>query len=119
MLTEGRSIASRAKRVALIGLLALASHAFLPYVHVLMTGCTGMTCTGGEHQQSSNHSPDCAVCSAIAHAGARAVEAPAAAAALLAPLAPHAPASAPFASPPTVECDVACARAPPASRPSA
>jgi hypothetical protein len=54
------------------------------------------------------------VCSAIAHTGARAVDAPAAVAGLLAPVAPHAAAPTLFAPVPTVERDVACARAPPA-----
>lgn len=114
MLTGPRSILPSAKRAALIGLLALASYALLPYVHALMNGCGQVTCSGGE-QESASHSPDCAVCNAIAHAGARAVDAPAAVAGLLAPVAPHAPAPPMFAHTPTVERDVACARAPPAA----
>ena len=115
MLTGARSITASAKRVALIGLLALASHALLPYVHVLIRGCGAVTCSGGERESSASHSPDCAVCSAIAHAGARAVDAPVAVAGLQVPVEPHAPAPTLFALVPTVERDVACARAPPVS----
>jgi hypothetical protein len=114
MLTGTRSILASAKRVALIGLLALAMHALLPYVHVLTSGCGARTCSGGEPEQAPSHSPDCAVCSAIAHAGARAVDAPAVVAELLTPLAAEAAAEIVLAHPRPVARSAAPARAPPA-----
>jgi hypothetical protein len=116
MLPEARSIAKSAKRVALIGLLALASHAVLPYVHFLTSrGCGGAGCGPGEQERAPSHSADCAVCGAIAHAGGRAVDAPAAVAELCAPLAREAAAQVVLAHPPAVARATASARAPPAS----
>ena len=116
MPAEARSIAQGAKRVALIGLLALASHAFLPYVHALTSrGCDAAGCRPGGQEQAPSHSPDCAVCGAIAHAGARALDAPAAVAELFTPLAREAAAQVALAHPQALARAVASARAPPAS----
>lgn len=105
-----------AKRLALIALLALATHAFLPYLHALASGCGshGASCSS-ESQAPASHSSDCAVCGAIAQAGARAIDAPAALAALVESRSVFAPAPESLAAVPKVERDVACARAPPVS----
>jgi hypothetical protein len=114
-----RSILSSAKRVALVGLLALASHALLPYLHVLTTACDPNEASCSSDGRAPSHSSDCPVCGAIAHAGARAVDAPSALAIVSAPLVTHAAALELVAVAPKVELDPACARAPPASRRSA
>jgi hypothetical protein len=107
------------QRAALIGLFALASYAFLPYLHALSSACGPDDSSCSAEQRAPSHSADCPVCGAIAHAGARAVDAPTALAIVSAPLAPHAAVPELLALAPTLESDVACARAPPASRRSA
>jgi hypothetical protein len=116
---QARSILTSAKRVALVGLLALASHALLPYLHVLTSSCGPSEASCSSEGQAPSHSSDCAVCGAIAHGGARAVDAPAALAVVSAPLALHAAALELSSLPPSVELDPACARGPPASPRSA
>ncbi len=59
-----------AKRLALIALLALASHAFLPYLHSLSSDCDPHQTVCGADDPGPSHSPECPVCSAIAHGGA-------------------------------------------------
>jgi hypothetical protein len=55
------------------------------------------------------------VCSALAHGGARYLDAPAAVSIASAPIAAVSPVSVPEAFAPSVASDTACARAPPAS----
>ena len=108
------------QRAALIGLFALASYALLPYLHALSNACgpDGSSCSSSD-ERAPSHSPDCPVCGAIAHSGARAADAPSALAVVSAPLAPRGAAIELVAAAPAVALDVACARAPPASRRSA
>lgn len=113
MSSQAWSLLSRVRRAALAGLLALASHALLPYVHALTSGCGGGTGCSSESSTPS-HSADCAVCGALAHAGARAVDAPSALALGPAPRAHDAAAFVPPALAASVSLDAACARAPPA-----
>ena len=105
------------KRFVLAALLALASHALLPYLHALAAGCdTHAVACGAEGSQAPSHSPDCPVCGAIAQAGARTLDAPSA---LAAPEATQSLRAAPpesLVAAPHVELDVARARAPPAPR---
>jgi hypothetical protein len=119
MARGARSIVARVQRIALLGLLALASHALLPYLHVLTSACGPNETSCSSEGQAPSHSPDCPVCGAIAHAGARAVDAPSALASAAAPIALHAAPPEVFALAPAAELDAACARAPPASRRSA
>jgi len=116
---QARAIFTSAQRVALVGLFALASHALLPYLHSLTSRCDPNEASCSSAGQAPSHSSDCAVCGAIAHGGARAVDTPAALASVSAPLALHAAALELFSVAPSVELDPACARAPPASRRSA
>jgi hypothetical protein len=113
------SVRSRATRFALIGLFALASHALLPFVHALASGC-GQSATGCSSDERASHSEDCPVCGALAHSGARAASAaPSAPAPSAAPRAPELAAVAPLAQPPRIERDPLGARAPPPSHPTA
>jgi hypothetical protein len=94
------------RRLALVALLALAAQSLLPYLHANASGEAG----------AANHSAaDCSVCSALAHGGARAVDAPVAVSFAPAPvaLASLCPAPVPLAA--SADADRACARAPPAS----
>jgi len=110
------------KRTALAAALALATHALLPYLHVHPNPCSPGQCASearaGQPASSgagSSSSPDdCPVCSALAHGGARAINAQA----------PHlldlvelwlanSPPAAEILAP-TSDVEVACARAPPA-----
>jgi hypothetical protein len=110
------SVRSRATRLALVGLLALASHALLPFVHALASGC-GQTATGCSSDERPSHSADCPVCGALAHSGARAASsAPSAPALSAAPPAPERAAAAPLPVPARADRAVPGARAPPASR---
>ncbi|HXZ86094.1 MAG TPA: hypothetical protein VEI82_11450 [Myxococcota bacterium] len=119
MRREARKAVDSLQRAALLALLALASHLLLPYVHVLSSACSRDAASCSSEQTAPTHSQACSVCGALAHSGARALDAPLAAAA--APLevaalaAPHAPA--PLA--PAAERDVAPARGPPVSSPAA
>jgi hypothetical protein len=111
-----RTLPRIGQRAALTALLALASYLLVPYVHVLTNACAGDTAScSSERPQAPTHSPDCGVCGAIAHAGARAADVPVAVAAVAAPLAAFAPppAHAPFAL--DRARGVASARGPPAS----
>jgi hypothetical protein len=104
-----------AKRFALIALLALASHAFLPYVHALASGCDAHSaaCSSQDQAPRSSHSPDCAVCGAIAQAGARAIDAPSALAIVSDPQSLSIAVPGSLAAAPNAELDVTCARGPP------
>src|SRR5262245_38145251 len=94
------------RRFALVALLALAAQALVPYLHANASA---------EASGRATHSADCAVCSALAHGGARAFHAPAAIHVSTAPVAlvGLAPAPLPFVA--LLDADTACARAPPAS----
>jgi hypothetical protein len=118
-MSRARSILTSAKRIALVGLLAIASHALLPYLHSLTSDCGASETSCSSDGQAPSHSADCPVCSAIAHGGARAVDAPSAVAAVSAPHGLQAETFVSFAAVPKAERDAACARAPPASRLSA
>jgi len=123
-------LSARLQRTALVAVFALASHALLPYLHALETGCdprhavcasadqAGQTAPT-EGGQGSSHPDDCPVCSALAHGGARAIDTSIA-------LPVDGPDLSIGHTPPTsvvvvpvADIDVACARAPPASFPSA
>ena len=106
MTRRARTVRTRVTRLALVGLFALASHAFLPYLH------------GGTEARAS-HSADCRVCSALAHSGARAASAPSAPVVTDAPLGPAAAVLVTLLSPPSLELVEAPARAPPAALPIA
>jgi len=107
---------TRFARVALVGLLALASHALLPYLHALASSCDQQaSCSSEGREPAPSHSSDCPVCSALFHAGSRAADAPQAIAVVSAPVAYDTVALVSIAHPRPVELDCACARAPPAS----
>jgi hypothetical protein len=113
------SVRSRATRCALIGLFALASHALLPFVHALASGC-GQSATGCSTDERASHSPDCPVCGALAHSGARtASAAPSAPDAAALSAAPQLSPAAPLAELPRIQRDALGARAPPLSHPTA
>jgi hypothetical protein len=115
-----RSILTSAKRIALMaGLLALASHALLPYLHSLSSNCGANESSCSSDGRAPSHSSDCQVCSAIAHGGARAIDAPSSVAAVSAPQRLEVAALVSLAGAPRVELAAASARAPPASRLSA
>ncbi|HTO55088.1 MAG TPA: hypothetical protein VMR50_17020 [Myxococcota bacterium] len=117
-------IRARLQTATLIAVFALLSHALLPYLHALEPGCEPANhthlCAAPDHGQSapaheggSNHSDECPVCSALAHGGARAVDAPIALplASVEVQLSALPPVS--LAAAPSRDLDVACARAPP------
>ena len=85
------------RRITLVALLTLAAQALLPYLH------------------ANALETDCTVCVALAHGGARAVDAPAPLAPEPVPVAVAPAAPAPSVSAPSVDRDTAGARAPPAS----
>jgi hypothetical protein len=119
-------ISARLQRAALIAVFALVSHALLPYLHALDGACghAHQVCATEQHAghtapsdggQAPEHSADCPVCSALAHGGARAIDAPVALPALTTTLwiASVPPTSVLVAS--STDLDVARARAPPVS----
>jgi len=101
------------QRAALVALFALASFAVLPYLHVLSSNC-GASVSCSSDQPAPTHSPDCGVCGSLAHAGARAVDAPAALAAIALPLARVSTLHAPMPTLASRERETAQARGPPA-----
>ncbi len=122
-------LSARLKRTALVAVFALATHALLPYLHAHANSCDrGRAACASERAgepasseggQSSSHPDACAVCSALAHGGARAIDAPSGLPVHFTELwlASAPPAAEVLA--PCAEVDVACARAPPASPRSA
>jgi len=63
------------KRAALLALLAIVAQTALPYLHAIEVGCsshqTWPTDDAGHSAQTPAHPDDCAICSALAHSGAR------------------------------------------------
>jgi hypothetical protein len=116
---RGARTAQSLQRVALIALFALASYAFLPYLHALTSACGPDDSSCSSNERAPSHSPDCPVCGVIAHAGARSADAPSALGTVTAPVAHCAAAPELVALAPKVELDAACARAPPVARRSA
>ena len=119
MTGRASTVRTRIARLALVGLFALASHALLPYLHVLASDCGGANASSCSTEGQTSHSADCPVCSALAHAGARAASTPSAP---VVSEAPHGPATAlclTLAQPPSIALAAAPARAPPASLPTA
>jgi len=118
-------LSARLQRIAFVAVFALVSHALLPYLHALESGCVAghAVCASAQNASPSapadgdgrsSHPDDCPVCNALAHGGARAVDTPVALAIdcsslSLGPVAPESLVVAPVA-----DVDVACARAPPA-----
>jgi len=102
------------QRAALVALLAIASFAVLPFLHVLSSNCAPSTASCSSDQPAPTHSPDCGVCGSLAHAGARAVDAPAALAAIALPLARVSTLHAPMPTLASRERETAQARGPPA-----
>jgi hypothetical protein len=121
---------ARLKRTALVAVFALATHALLPFLHAHAISCdrNHTACAADERAgepassdsgQSSNHPDACAVCSALAHGGARAIDAPSALPVHFTELRlGSAPRVAEVVAP-SADVEVACARAPPLSRRSA
>jgi hypothetical protein len=101
-------IATRAavRRFTLVALFALAAQALLPYLHAN---------AAREPGGAASHAADCAVCAAIAHGGARALDTPALMSAELALVSFANLDTAPVRSAPSVDTDTASARAPPTS----
>ena len=95
------------RRLALVALLALAAQSLLPYLHANASREAG---AGANHSAA-----DCSVCSALAHGGARAVDAPVAVSFALAPVAVASLCPAPVPLAASADADRACARGPPAS----
>jgi hypothetical protein len=112
------TVRMRVTRLALVGLFALASHALLPYLHVLASDC-GSNASSCSTEGQASHSADCPVCSALAHAGARAASTPSAPMISAAPAGPATALCLTVAQPPSIALAGAPARAPPASLPIA
>ncbi|HXX47628.1 MAG TPA: hypothetical protein VEN47_05340 [Myxococcota bacterium] len=102
------------QRAALVALLAIASFAVLPFLHVLSSNCAPSTASCSSDQPAPTHSPDCGVCGSLAHAGARAVDVPAAVAAIALPVALLSARHAPAPLAPSRERVASPARGPPA-----
>ena len=103
-----RATRAEVRRLVLLALLALAAQSLLPYLHANAS----FEKTAG----TSHSSADCAVCSALAHGGARAADAPVALSFAPALVAVSALCPAPVSFAAAVDPDSACARAPPAHR---
>jgi hypothetical protein len=103
-----RATRAEVRRLVLVALLALTAQSLLPYLHAN---------TSFEKTASTSHSSaDCAVCSALAHGGARALDTPVALSFAPAAIAVSGLCPAPAPSAAAVDPDSACARAPPAHR---
>jgi hypothetical protein len=107
------------RRTALVAALAVLSHALLPYLHLLSDGCAaGDACSPSSESRPAGgaptHSPDCAVCGALSHAGARSVDVASAPAVVAAPIALARAPLAEAAFVPAAQSDFAWARGPPA-----
>jgi hypothetical protein len=117
-------LSARVKRTAFVAALALATHALLPYLHAHPSACNpghgqcAADARAGEPASpgaaGSSYPDDCPVCSALAHGGARAIDArgPQLLQFVELWLASAPPAAEVLA--PCADVDVACARAPPA-----
>jgi hypothetical protein len=79
-------LSAHVKRTALVAALALATHALLPYLHEHPSSCNpghdrcATDARAGEPASSdgggsSSNPDDCPVCGALAHGGARAIDA--------------------------------------------
>ncbi|HTO69291.1 MAG TPA: hypothetical protein VMR31_05465 [Myxococcota bacterium] len=118
-------LSARLQRTAFVAVFALVSHALLPYLHALESPCGAAhgVCTSAEHAGQtaptdggprSSHPDDCPVCSALAHGGARAVDAPIALTIDCESLSIAHVRSDSVVAAPIADVDVAPARAPPA-----